>query len=321
MSASVKTKSSPGSFGCQPAVPDGEKRPSRARQTATFSNPSACSIPRATARRTSSAESSSTSEAETSSKLGQRRAVTRGSVGILNGFDRADHVLREGDEHVDLLVGRAEPGLGLVDRDDAEQRSVRAPHRHHQRVLGVPRVGVGAQLELGDVRGHARPVDLVVRDQIGAAAQKALREERRPRIRGSRRAEQRLARPLAPVHGGDHEVALGGPVEVDRHRAKAERVGDRRGDRVDEPRQVALVADEPGDLEQASKLWQRGERLDVHGHRACSRLRAGRIERVVRCRRCRPAAPGRARAHARLRRAAPRRRRPSRRRSAARRRP
>ena len=74
-------------------------------------------------------------EAETSSSWRERRPVPCGRGGVLNGFDRTDHVLRERDEHVQLLVAGAKTELRLVDRetpssvpsDHASGRSVRPP--------------------------------------------------------------------------------------------------------------------------------------------------------------------------------------------------
>ena len=104
------------------------------------------------------------------------------------------------------------------------------------------------------MKGEIVPVGLVVRDQIGAAAEEALGEERRPGVCRPDRADQRLAGSLAAVNRRDLEVALGRPVEVDRHRPEAERVRDRRRNRVGQARQVALLADESRDLEEAPEL-------------------------------------------------------------------
>ena len=187
----------------------------------------------------------------------QRCAVTGGLGGDLDPLVRHDHMLGEGDEHVDLLIRRPQARPGFVDGHDTEQRPVGAAHRDDEGVLRVPGIGIQADREIRNVRGHSGPDGFVVRNEVGAAPEEALGQKRRPPIRRSGRAEQRVARLLVPVHRRHFEVAFSGPVEVDRDRAPAERLRDRLRNPVDEPRQIALVADKTSDLEQAPQLRER----------------------------------------------------------------
>ena len=124
-------------------------------------------------------------------------------------------------------------GLRLVDGDDAEQRPVGTPHRDDRASSGCQASGSELIERSGTCDGQVLPVGLVVRDQVGAAPEEALGEERRPGSLRACRAEQRLARALVAVHRRHLEVAFGGPVEVDRDSSAAERIRDRRRNPVD----------------------------------------------------------------------------------------
>ena len=103
-------------------------------------------------------------------------------------------MIGERNEQVEFVVGRKAPGGGLVDGDHSEEDSAAVPHRHEQRVLGIP--GVGMRLPLARrrvARAERVPVDRAVRDVVRAAPLEPLVEQdgkMRPFPRG---AEQCVA--------------------------------------------------------------------------------------------------------------------------------
>ena len=185
----------------------------------------------------------------------ERVAVRLGARGLLRRLDGDRGVLGDGDEHVDLVAARLAAGERLVDGEDAEQPAVAAAHRHEERVVGVPGAGVVAHLEVRCV--HAArvlvPVELAGRDDVGAALQEALVEQRLPVVDLADLAEQRLARPVAAVDGADHEVVPFAAVEVDDDRPERERVRHRPRDRQEEVGQLVAGSDQPRHLEQSAQ--------------------------------------------------------------------
>ena len=185
----------------------------------------------------------------------ERVAVRLGARCLLRSLDGDRGVLRDGDEDVDLVAARLAAGERLVDGEDPEQAPVAAPHRHEERVVGMPGAGVVAHLEVRRVHaaGVLVPVELAGRDDVGAALQEALVEQRLPVVDLADLAEQRLARPFAAVHGADHEVVPFAAVEVDDDRPERERVGDRPRDRQEEVGQLVARPDEARHLEQSAQ--------------------------------------------------------------------
>ena len=87
----------------------------------------------------------------------EREAVPRGLPALLRGLHRERCVLRERDEHVELLVGRPAPAHRLVDGEDAEQVAVGVAHRQEERVLGMPAVLAAPRRRVGHVAAVAEP--------------------------------------------------------------------------------------------------------------------------------------------------------------------
>ena len=73
-------------------------------------------------------------------QLLERGAVARGLDRLLGALQRARGQRDDRDEQVELVVGRAQAGDRLADRDDAEQVAVGVPARHEQLVAGHPGV-------------------------------------------------------------------------------------------------------------------------------------------------------------------------------------
>jgi hypothetical protein len=188
-------------------------------------------------------------------QLLERGPVARGVGRRLRGLDGERRVLGDSNEDVELLVARPASGARLVNGENPEQVSGAVPHRHDQRVLRMPGVRVVGRLDVRHERRHVgEPVELLVRDQVGAVAQEALVEERLPRGEVARVTEQRLARARVAVDVRHHEVVPRGPVEVDRHRPEAEALRDGARDRLEDRVEVVLAADEARDLEEAAQV-------------------------------------------------------------------
>ena len=203
----------------------------------------------------------------------ERIAVCLGARRFLRGFDRDRGVLRDGDQDVDLVSARLAAGERLVDGQDPEQASVAAAHRHEERVVGMPRAGVVAHLEIRRV--HAAvvlvPVELAGRDDVCAALQEAPVEQRLPVVDLANLAEERLARPIAAVDGADHEVVPFAAVEVDDHRPECERVGHRPRHRQEEVGQLVARPDEARHLEQSAQPREDGRLTQIQSrHRRSS---------------------------------------------------
>jgi hypothetical protein len=211
-------------------------------------------------------------------QLGEGRAQARRGSRHLRVLERARDVERERREHRDLRVLGPAAGLGLVDGEDPEHVPVGVHERDDEGVVRAPRVRRVDARELGHVRERVLPVLLLLADQVGAVAQEALVEVRRPGVPRSRLAKQLRARGLAAVHGDDLEVVLGRAVEVDHDGVEAERLGDRPGDLVEEPRELAARANEPRDVEEATQVRE-GVQRGVHGRPVRHRLRRTPIER------------------------------------------
>ena len=133
--------------------------------------------------------------------------------------------------------------------------AVGVAQRHEEGVLGMPAPGLVTRIARGHVRarGVRLPVDLAVRDQVGAVVQKALLQERLPHGALAGVAHQALARVGAAVHRRDGEVVPRGPVEVDGDRREAERARDRPGDGREQIIQLVLAPDKPRHLEKTSQ--------------------------------------------------------------------
>jgi hypothetical protein len=119
---------------------------------------------------------------DTSSR--RERVAVPGRVGrLLRRLDGERRVLGGGDQHCDLVVGRAAAGNGLVDGEHARDLAVRVGERHEQRVVGVPRARIepvgGGRRDVG--RHHRLPLELPGGDVERAAPVEPGVEERRPR--------------------------------------------------------------------------------------------------------------------------------------------
>ena len=176
----------------------------------------------------------------------------------LRGLRLLDRDRRVGDDRAQQLQldrRRAAAGDRLVDRHDPEQRAVGRAQRDHQRVVGVPGVGVVGDLEHRRV-GADRvlvPVVLAGGDEVRAVAQEALAQQPRPVLHPGGLAHQQLLRLLVAEHDDDLEVVPRRAVEVDHDRAVAQRAGDRAGDRLEHGAQLTAGPDRGGDVEQAAQ--------------------------------------------------------------------
>ena len=133
--------------------------------------------------------------------------------------------------------------------------------RHEQCVVGVPGVGVVADLDVGRERERRRRSSRTRprapgRRRRGGTARRAAT----PSSPTRRRAEQLLAGRSSPWTAVDHEVVPGRPEEVDHDRAVAERLGDRVGDRVEDDVELRLVTHGAGHVEQPA---QASESLEI----------------------------------------------------------
>ena len=202
-------------------------------------------------------------------QLLQRESVARRVRRLLRRLQRDGRMVGEGDEDVELLVGRSQPRRRLVDGEDAEQMPVVMAHRHEERVERMPGVVAGSTFAIGHVEvvRDRRPVELASRHDEGAPAVEALRQERRPLLDRASGTEQGPLRRLVAVDSGRLEVVPRGPVHVDRNRPVAERLGDHARDRPEQLGNVVGGADQPSDLEQHAK---RRERWKIRVDQRCS---------------------------------------------------
>ena len=161
-------------------------------------------------------------------------------------------MLRDGDEHVDLVPAWLAAGDRLVDGEDAEQPSVGAAHRCEERVVRMPRVRVVGHRQVGrECHALVRvPIELAVGDEVRAALQEALVEQRLPVCDLAHLAEQRFACGVAAVHRADDEVVPFAAIEVDHDGAERERVGDGSRDRGEELGKLFAGPHETGHLEE-----------------------------------------------------------------------
>ena len=203
----------------------------------------------------------------------ERGAPLRALRGRLHGLDRGGRVMCDGDEDVELVVGRAPAGDGLRHRDHAEHPAVGGLHRHEQLVLRPPRVRGTVIVDVGHVPPalHGRPVVLAGRDEERAPPLEARIERAGPALGRLCVAEQDRARLLAPEDADDLEVVPRRAIEVDDDDAVAQRLGDRPGHLREQRRQVRLVAHELRHFEQPAESRERrglgGERYRLCGGR------------------------------------------------------
>ena len=117
---------------------------------------------------------------DTCKRCVQRLAVPRDGLVGLRVLDRERDVLGDRDEHVERFVVGTAQGVGLVDRQHAEQRAVRRLQRYEQNVLRMPGAGiVGNRIHRRRVaRPRPAPVVRAVRNHVRPAAQEALVEQR-----------------------------------------------------------------------------------------------------------------------------------------------
>jgi hypothetical protein len=190
--------------------------------------------------------------------------LERGAVAV--GLGRGDRVLeRLGDvraerrQDVELVVGGAAPGHGLVDGQHAEQLAAAVEQGDEERVGGVPQRGVVRAWQLRDVAGRVVgvPVELAVAQEAAALALEGRGQQRRPLLARRARAEQRGARLLGAVHRRGAQLVPGGLVHVDHDAAKPERLGGGGGQRREQRFEVIAGADQARDLEQAGEPGER----------------------------------------------------------------
>src|SRR5207248_11278963 len=126
---------------------------------------------------------------------------------------------------LELLVGRSNARGGLADGKDSQELFVRPVQRYEDLVVRAPCLGVVPDLPLWHVARAdvVAPVEFALPDEIGAAAQEPLVEERPPAVPLVRAAEQRRADLLVTVHGGHAEIVPPAPVRVDYDGREAER--------------------------------------------------------------------------------------------------
>ena len=191
-------------------------------------------------------------------QVDERRAVARGGRRRLCRLDRKPHVRGHRAEQLELVVAGHLARFRLVDGEDPEQRAVRSEHRGDQPVLRMPGVPTLRRNERREVDGsELAPVELAVRDEVDAAAPKALLEHRRPGREPRGRPEQELARVGAAVHGHHLEVVPARPVEVDDRRAKPEALAQDRGDSLEQRGCLVLLMLESEQLEQSAEMRKR----------------------------------------------------------------
>jgi hypothetical protein len=186
---------------------------------------------------------------------------------LLGDPERQRRVARDRDERVELAVGRAHAGHGLVHRDHAEQLVARVAQRDEQRVARQPGVRVVGRVEVRHVRLHPErvPVELAVGHEVRAlGASEAVGEQRGPGVVGRDGPEQRVERLLRADGGGGEHVVEGRAVHVHDHCAVAEHLADRPRHVLQHLLEVGLVADRRHPLEHRAEARDRGEPL---GHR------------------------------------------------------
>ena len=162
-------------------------------------------------------------------------------------------VLGDRDEDVDLVAARLPARDRLVDGEDAEELAVGGAQRREERVVRMPGVRVVAHRQVGRERLVLAPVELAGGDEVGAALQEPLVEQRLPVGRLPNLPEERLARLVAAEHGRDDEVVPLAPIEVDHDRAEGERIGCSAGDRREELRELFTGSHEARYLEEAAQ--------------------------------------------------------------------
>ena len=147
-------------------------------------------------------------------------------------------------------VGRPPAGLGLVDRDDADQEPLGVAERHEQGVLRRPRVGVVARRDPRHVAVDSQPVPVELAGEIDALVA----------IASHAALALRMAQDAA--HDVEHQRMLEGILEVSARVAEADEApaagGLRSGGRADLP--------DPGELRCGG--LRTGRKRRPHGARA-----------------------------------------------------
>ncbi len=124
-------------------------------------------------------------------------AAGLGASGLLRGLDCDRCVLGDGDEHVDLVSARLAARERLVDGENPEQSAVAAAHRHEERVVGMPRPRVVADLEI-------RRVHAAASTRPSRTPRKGRRRRRAARSAGRGAAPSRP--PVAPGRAAPHAL-------------------------------------------------------------------------------------------------------------------
>ena len=155
-----------------------------------------------------------------------------------------------------------------------------ALERHEELVVRVPAVRAVDERIPGRDEADAvipRPVEGVVRDEVGALLEEPRVQQAVPALPAVDRAQQRLANGVAPVDGFDVEVVPFGPVDVEDDGLVAEGLGDGAGDRLQHRADVRAATDCARDLEQPLK---RGSERVRGGTRVRLRVASARCECV-----------------------------------------
>ena len=152
------------------------------------------------------------------------------------------------DEDLDVLVALADHAALAVQAAQEEAEAA----RHKRALEQLLAVSSRLTVEPGSDR-MLRRVCAAIREALGFQNVCAALVEPDTQRVTPHAAEQRVPRRRVAVHDRDLEVVPLGPVEVDRDRAVTERLADCACDRAEHLRQLLLRAEEPRDLEEASK--------------------------------------------------------------------
>jgi hypothetical protein len=180
---------------------------------------------------------------------------------VLRDPDREGRVPRARHEGVDVGVARAPPALGLVHRHHAEELPAGAAERDEERILRLPGTGIVGGLDRRRVgaAGDPVPVELALRDEVGAAPLEPGGEQGHPGLAQRGLAEQQLDRLVRPHRRRGEHVIERRPVDVHDHGPVAERLADRVRHLPQHVLEVLVRAHRGGALEHRAKPSDHGQ--------------------------------------------------------------